>query len=64
MQTFILEGMTCNHCVGAITKAVQDVDPKARVSAEISTGKVDIESQASRASLIKAMKEAGYSLRN
>lgn len=63
MQTFIVEGMTCNHCVGAITKAVQDIDPKARVSADTSTGKVDIESQASRASLIKAVEEAGYPLK-
>ena len=56
MQTFILDGMTCDHCAAVIARAVQAIDPKARVSAETSTGKVDIESQADRTALIEAMK--------
>ncbi|WP_422367436.1 heavy-metal-associated domain-containing protein [Pelagibius sp.] len=63
MQTFVLQGITCNHCVTAITRAVQDIDPKARVSVETSTGKVDVESRADRAVLIEAMEKAGCPLR-
>ena len=35
MIQFQVEGMTCNHCVGAITRAVLAVDPAARVSADV-----------------------------
>ncbi len=31
MQNFKVSGMTCGHCVRAVTEAVKDVDPAASV---------------------------------
>lgn len=61
MQTKLkVSGMTCMHCVGAVTKALQKVPgvEKAEVSLEqeqaIVTGKADT------AALLAAVKEEGY----
>ncbi|MFX6036156.1 heavy-metal-associated domain-containing protein, partial [Acinetobacter baumannii] len=43
---FQVEGMSCGHCVGAITRAVQQVDPNARVAADIAAQAVSVESDA------------------
>ena len=60
METFTVEGMTCGHCVSTVTKAVHDVDPAARVSADLATRKVDIESEVGRDQLVSAIEKAGY----
>lgn len=60
MIQFEVEGMSCNHCVGAITRAVQGVDPTASVSADVPTQAVKVESHADQAALRKAIEEAGY----
>jgi len=35
-------GMTCNHCVKAVTTAIQQQLPHAQVTVELATGKVTI----------------------
>ena len=35
MLTFEVKDMTCGHCVGAITKAVEAADPGARVQIDL-----------------------------
>lgn len=30
MLRFNVEGMSCGHCVGAVTRAVQGLDPRPR----------------------------------
>lgn len=63
MTEFQVEGMSCNHCVGAITRAVQQVDPAATVSADIAGQKVKVESKADTQALRAAIEEAGYPVR-
>jgi copper chaperone len=60
MIQFQVEGMSCNHCVGAITRAVQAVDPAARVSADVPSQSVRVESAADRQALQQAIEGAGY----
>jgi copper chaperone len=60
MIQFQVEGMSCNHCVGAITRAVQAVDPAARVSADVAAQAVRVESSADTQTLRHAIEEAGY----
>jgi copper chaperone len=62
VETFTVEGMSCGHCVNTVTKAVHDVDLVARVSADLATRKVDIESAVSRDQLATAIKNAGYAV--
>lgn len=53
--------MSCNHCVGAITRAVQDVDAGAQVRIDLQSRRVEIEPRAAAAdALVAAIRDAGY----
>ncbi|MDB5890269.1 MAG: Heavy metal transport/detoxification protein [Polaromonas sp.] len=60
MIEFEVKDMSCGHCVGAVTKAVKQVDPAANVQVDLATKKVSVESSEDRASLAEALAEAGY----
>lgn len=60
MFRFLVPDMTCGHCVATITKAVEAVDPAAKVAAATATHEVSIDSNASKEELVQAMKDAGY----
>ena len=61
MIAFEVNDMTCGHCVGTITKAVQAVDQGAKVQADLATHRVQIEpTDSDAAALSDAIKEAGY----
>jgi len=52
--------MSCGHCVGAVTKAVQAVDAAARVEIDLATKSVKIDSATPLAALKSAIADAGY----
>jgi Cu+-exporting ATPase len=52
--------MSCGHCVGRVTKAVQGVDEAARVSIDLPTRKVNVDSKAELARIAAAIDAAGY----
>ena len=60
MYSFKVQGMSCGHCVKAITEAVQALDPAAEVQVALSEGEVRITARASEEQLLKAIDEAGY----
>ena len=55
-----VEGMTCGHCVSAVTRAVKAVDPEANVEVDLGTGRVRVDGRSSAGALGKAIAEAGY----
>jgi copper chaperone len=56
-----VEGMTCGHCVGAVTRAVKAVDPEANVQVDLGAGRVRVDGGRSSADALgKAIAEAGY----
>jgi copper chaperone len=57
-----VEGMSCQHCVKAVTQAVQDVDQNASVKIELAEGRVSVESHSPRDALAAAIEDAGYSV--
>ncbi len=61
-QTFTVQGMTCGHCERAVTQAVKQVDPQADVKIDRATGQVDVQSNAARETLAKAIAEEGYAV--
>lgn len=61
-QTFTVQGMTCGHCERAVTQAVKQVDPQADVKIDRATGQVDVQSNAAREALAKAIAEEGYAV--
>lgn len=60
MVEFQVEGMSCGHCVGAVTKAIHAVDSKAEVNIDLATHKVKVDSQMNTDALSAAISEAGY----
>jgi copper chaperone len=60
MIQFNIPQMSCGHCVKAVTEAVQEVDPRAKVEVELATKNVKVESTADRQAIVDALAEAGY----
>nr|WP_314531738.1 cation transporter [uncultured Pseudomonas sp.] len=63
MQVFSVEGMTCGHCVRAVTQAVQSQDPAASVKVDLAAKEVGVESRLSAEQVIEAITEEGYSVK-
>lgn len=61
-QVFQVQGMSCQHCVRAVTQAVQDVDPEADVRIDLPTGRVEVQSAETADALQSAIREAGYTV--
>ena len=60
MYELTVEGMSCGHCVGRVTKTVQGLDESARVEVDLPTKKVRIDSRAELDKIAAAIDEAGY----
>ncbi len=60
MTELNVKNMTCGHCVNTVTRAIQSVDQSAAVQVDLQTGRVQVESSAVAADLLKAVNEAGY----
>ena len=60
MIELAISSMTCGHCAAVVTKTVQQTDPKARVEIDLATKKVRIDSAQDRATIERALADAGY----
>ncbi|WP_213879684.1 cation transporter [Pseudomonas sp. dw_358] len=60
MQEFKVQGMTCGHCVRAITSAITEADPQARVEVELAGGRVAVDSTLAAQALIELIEGEGY----
>ena len=60
MHEFTITDMSCGHCVGVITKTVQQLDPQARVQTDLASKKVRVESSQPRDAIVHVLDEAGY----
>ena len=60
MQAFKVDGMTCGHCVRAVTEAVQGVDPGSTVAVDLPAGSVTTDSTLAAERLMEAIRGAGY----
>jgi copper chaperone len=55
-------GMTCGHCVKAVTAAVQALDPAAEVSVSLEAGTLRATTQRSAAEVAAAVRAEGYTV--
>ena len=60
MQVFNVQGMSCGHCVKAITQALQTKDPAASVRVDLAAKEVGVESALTSDQVIAAITEEGY----
>lgn len=68
MATATLEvsGMTCNHCVHAVKRALEDIEGVEEAKVDLQAGKARVDFDASRttaAALADAVTEEGYPAR-
>ncbi|MCP1474291.1 copper chaperone [Pseudomonas sp. EB276 TE3739] len=63
MQVFNVQGMSCGHCVKAITQAVQALDPAASVRVDLAAKEVGVESALNADQVIAAIREEGYEVK-
>ena len=63
MTTFSVEGMSCGHCVSAVTRAVQQVDAAANVQVDLSKQTVAVTTGASTDAVKAAIEQAGYAVK-
>lgn len=62
IHTFDVTGMTCSHCERAITQALQQLDPQAKVQIDRMHNHVEVQSQQTREALAQAIAQEGYSV--
>ncbi|MCX2897118.1 heavy-metal-associated domain-containing protein [Pseudomonas mandelii] len=60
MQVFNVQGMSCGHCVKAITQALQAKDPAASVRVDLGAKEVGVESKLSTEEVLAIIIEEGY----
>jgi copper ion binding protein len=63
-STYQVKGMTCGHCVGAVSGEIGQLDGVTGVEVDLATGAVTVTSAAplERAAMAAAVDEAGYEL--
>lgn len=60
MQVFKVSGMSCGHCVRAITQALQALDAGAEVQVDLAAAEVRVASGLSADEVQQAIREEGY----
>jgi copper chaperone len=63
-QSFVVRGMTCEHCVRAVTEAVAVIPGTDGVTVDLTTGSIAFDSSVpvDRGVVVAAVEEAGYEL--
>lgn len=63
--TYHVAGMSCGHCVAAVTEELAKLDGVARVDVDLASGRVTIDSDQplDDAAVAAAVDEAGYTVR-
>ncbi|ALU58946.1 copper resistance protein CopZ [Pseudomonas syringae pv. lapsa] len=60
MQLFNVQGMTCGHCVRAVTEAIKHEDSSAEVQVELASKQVKVQSSLSPERIVSLISEEGY----
>ena len=63
-ETYVVNGMTCEHCAASVTEELSEVPGVDGVEVDVETGRVVVRSEAplDREAVRAAVDEAGYSL--
>lgn len=64
VESFTVVGMTCGHCVAAVTSEVSKIDGVTKVDVDLASGAVIVESEQSLdpSAFAAAVDEAGYTV--
>jgi uncharacterized membrane protein YraQ (UPF0718 family)/copper chaperone CopZ len=62
--TFKIDGMTCNHCVMNVNKAITQVNGVTKVDVDLPSGSAKVEGDFSKEAVVKAITDVGYTVVN
>jgi copper chaperone len=62
MQRFKVGGMSCGHCVRAITQAIKALDAGAEVDVDLASGLVRVSEELDGEQVQAAIREEGYTV--
>lgn len=62
-REYIVEGMTCEHCVQSVTEEVSEVAGVTGVDVELASGRLTVAGSPSDEAVRSAVAEAGYALK-
>lgn len=60
MQNYKIDDMTCGHCASTVQKAILSVDPQAKVTVDLKSREVSVETATAAGPIGDALKAAGY----
>jgi copper chaperone CopZ len=61
--TYAVDGMTCGHCVAAVTKELDGLAGVERVEVSLDEGRATVTGEVPEAAVVAAVAEAGYAAR-
>ena len=61
-HVFDVQGMSCQHCVKAVTRAIAQLDPQAQVQVVLEDKRVEVESTQARQAIAQAIADEGYTV--
>lgn len=60
MHDFVINAMNCDHCIAAITQALQRLDPEAKIEIDLAAKSLRVVTLQDRPAVARALSEAGY----
>ena len=60
MYRFQVPNMTCGGCAKSVTKAIQSVDPQAKVDIDLPTKRINVDSGADESAVVAVLEDVGY----
>jgi copper chaperone len=57
---FHIDNMACGGCAQSVTKAIQTVDPRAKVDIDLATKAVTVTSNATEPAITATLEKVGY----
>ena len=63
MTTYKIEGMTCNGCASAVSKAIQRAVPGAKVAVDHKAGTAKLDGVLDYAAIARAVDDAGFAFK-
>ena len=61
--TLQVEGMSCGHCIRAVTNAITALDGAAKVEVDLAAKRVVAETSLPRTDVVRAVEEEGFSVK-
>jgi len=60
MTTIKIKGMSCQHCVASVTKAITEISGTSNVQVDLDNGEARYEGEVSPQTVVEAIEKTGF----